>query len=32
MRKFVDEVIAPDAIKREQDGKRLSQEVIDGLW
>ena len=28
MRKFVDEIIIPDAIAREKDGKRCSDSVI----
>jgi hypothetical protein len=31
MRKFVDEVITPDANAREEDGKRVTQEVFDKM-
>lgn len=31
VRKFVTEVIQPDAIKCEENGKRISQEVVDKL-
>ena len=31
MRKFVDEVIYPDAQAREEDGKRPSQSVLDAM-
>lgn len=31
MRQFVDEYIYPDAQAREEDGKRVSQEVIDKM-
>lgn len=31
MRKFVDEVIYPDAQLREEDGKRPTQEVFDKM-
>lgn len=31
MRKFVTEVVYPDAIKCEDNGKRISQEVVDKL-
>ena len=30
-RKFVDEVIYPDAQAREEDGKRASKEVLDAM-
>ena len=32
VRKFVMEVVYPDAIKCEDNGKRISQEVVDKLW
>jgi hypothetical protein len=32
MRKFMDEVVIPDAIKCEENGKRISQDVVDKLW
>lgn len=31
MRKFVDDIIYPDAQAREDDGKRASQDVIDKM-
>ncbi|KAG8840039.1 hypothetical protein FRB91_006602, partial [Serendipita sp. 411] len=31
MRKFVDEIIYPDAQAREEDGKRISQSVVDAM-
>lgn len=31
MRQFVDDIIYPDAQAREEDGKRVSQEVIDKM-
>jgi len=31
MRKFVDEIIYPDAQAREEDGKRPSQSVLDAM-
>lgn len=31
-RKFVSEVIYPEAIRCEENGKRISQEVVDQLW
>lgn len=32
MRKFAVEVVQPDAVKCEENGKRISQEVVDKLW
>lgn len=32
MRKFVSEVIYPEAVKCEDNGKRISQEVVDKIW
>ena len=32
MRKFFEEVVYPDALKCEENGKRISQEVVDKLW
>lgn len=32
VRKFFEEVVQPDAIKCEDNGKRISQEVVDKLW
>ena len=32
VRKFFDEVVQPDAIKCEENGKRISQDVVDKLW
>ena len=31
-RKFVMDVVYPDAVKCEENGKRISQEVVDKLW
>jgi hypothetical protein len=31
MRKFVDEIIYPDAQACEENGKRISQEVVDAM-
>ena len=31
MRKFVDEIVYPDAQAREEDGKRPSQSVVDAM-
>lgn len=31
-RKFFEEVVLPDAVKCEENGKRISQEVVDKLW
>ena len=32
VRKFFEEVVLPDALKCEENGKRISQEVVDKLW
>lgn len=32
VRKFVSEVVAPEAVKCEENGKKISQEVVDRLW
>jgi hypothetical protein len=32
MRVFIDEVVLPDAVRCEENGKRISQEVVDKLW
>ena len=32
MRKFAMEVIYPDAVKCEENGKRISQPVLEQLW
>lgn len=32
VRKFFEEVVYPDAVKHEDDGKRISQDVVDKLW
>ena len=32
MRKFAMEVVYPDAVKCEENGKRISQSVVDQLW
>ena len=32
VRKFFEEVVHPDAMKCEESGKRISQEVVDKLW
>lgn len=32
MRKFVNEVVYPEAVKCEDNGKRISQEVVDKIW
>jgi hypothetical protein len=32
LRKFMEEIVEPDAIKHEEDGKRISQDVVDKLW
>ena len=32
MRKFVSEVIYPEAVRCEENGKRISQEVVDKIW
>lgn len=31
MRKFTDEIVFPDAQAREEDGKRISQSVVDAM-
>lgn len=31
MRKFVDDVVYPDGQAREEDGKRISQDVLDKM-
>ena len=31
-RKFFDEVVYPDAVRCEESGKRISQDVVDKLW
>lgn len=31
MRKFTDEIVFPDAQAREEDGKRISQRVLDAM-
>lgn len=31
-RKFFEEVVYPDAVKCEENGKRISQDVVDKLW
>ena len=31
-RKFFDEVVYPDAVKCEENGKRISQDVLNKLW
>ena len=32
VRKFFEEVVLPDAVKCEENGKRISQDVVDKLW
>lgn len=32
VRKFFEKVVLPDAVKCEENGKRISQEVVDKLW
>jgi hypothetical protein len=32
VRKFIIEVVYPEAVKCEENGKRVSQEVVDKLW
>lgn len=32
VRKFMNEVVYPEAVKCEDNGKRISQEVVDKIW